>query len=206
MKASIAASRKRSVRSTPRLQSSTSGRGRNGACVCLDVGVDGAMDLGMAGRAFAAWIGCGACILHPADRVRRRGGERGGWGGKAGGGARLQGGGWPEGGVRVPGRGGGGGDGLGDGGAWVWCVGRLRRVHPAAGGSGAPARRGSGGGVVRTQCAVGAQEPFARLRLELRADIHRRLVDMQRDRDLVAAGVGDGVGFVRRDQDRKSVV
>src|SRR3546814_20808282 len=32
------------------------------------------MDLGMAGRAFAAWIGCGACILHPADRVRRRGG------------------------------------------------------------------------------------------------------------------------------------
>src|SRR3546814_36716 len=63
-----------------------------------------------------------------------------------------------------------------------------------------PARRGSGGGVVRTQCAVGAQEPFARLRLELRADIHRRLVDMQRDRDLVAAGVGDGVVFVRRDQ------
>src|SRR3546814_20969366 len=33
------------------------------------------MDLGMAGRAFAAWIGCGACILHPADRVRRRGGD-----------------------------------------------------------------------------------------------------------------------------------
>src|SRR3546814_9691527 len=71
MKASIAASRKRSVRSSPRLQSSTSGRGRNGACVRLDAGVDGAMDLGMAGRAFAAWIGCGACILHPADRVRR---------------------------------------------------------------------------------------------------------------------------------------
>src|SRR3546814_2188545 len=76
MKASIAASRKRSVRSSPRLQSSTSGRGRNGACVCLDAGVDGAMDLGMAGRAFAAWIGCGACILHPADRVRRRGGDQ----------------------------------------------------------------------------------------------------------------------------------
>src|SRR3546814_11357808 len=34
------------------------------------------MDLGMAGRAFAAWIGCGACILHPADRVRRRGGDQ----------------------------------------------------------------------------------------------------------------------------------
>src|SRR3546814_1598827 len=76
MKASMAAWRKVSGRSAPRLQSSTSGRGRNGACVCLDAGVDGAMDLGMAGRAFAAWIGCGACILHPADRVRRRGGDQ----------------------------------------------------------------------------------------------------------------------------------
>src|SRR3546814_1562622 len=76
MKASIGAAGKRSVRSSPRLQSSTSGRGRNGACVRLDAGVDGAMDLGMAGRAFAAWVGCGACILHPADCVRRRGGDQ----------------------------------------------------------------------------------------------------------------------------------
>src|SRR3546814_1590384 len=86
----------------------------------------------------------------------------------------------------------------------IYTYGHTLSLHYALpispGGSGAPARRGSGGGVVRTQCAVGAQEPFARLRLELRADIHRRLVDMQRDRDLVAAGVGDGVVFVRRDQ------
>src|SRR5690606_1295605 len=135
MKASIAASRKRSVRSSPRLQSSTSGRGRNGACVRRDAGVGGAMVLDMAGRALlrgpVAAVG-GACI-------------------------------------------------------------RIQRVGRAG-------ERESGGGVVRAQRAVGAQEPFARLRLELRTGIHRRLVDMQRDRDLVVAGVGDGVVLVRRDQ------
>src|SRR5690606_29009692 len=133
MKASIAASRKRSVRSSPRRQSSTSGRGRNGACVRLGAGVGGAMVLGMEGV-----------------RVLR---------------------------------------------GTVAAVGRAA----ASSGSGAPAVE-SGGGVVRAQRAVGAQEPFARLRLELGTAFHRRLVDMQRDRDPVAAGVGDGVVLVRRDQ------
>src|SRR3546814_405930 len=58
------------------VQGCRGGGGRKGACVCLDVGVEGAMDLGMAGRGFGAWVGCGACILQPADRVRRRGGDQ----------------------------------------------------------------------------------------------------------------------------------
>src|SRR5690606_27098293 len=89
--------------------------------------------------------------------------------------------------------------------SWTWGVRLLRGLVAAAGVHPHPAgrarrRAGSGGGVVRAQRAVGAQEPFARLRLELRTAFHRRLVDMQRDRDLVAAGVGDGVVLVRRDQ------
>src|SRR5690606_15185039 len=67
------------------------------------------------------------------------------------------------------------------------------RPHPAA-------RERSGRRVVRAQRAVGAQEPFARLRLELRTALHLRLVDVQRDRDRIAAGVGDRVVLVRRDQ------
>src|SRR3546814_5387025 len=44
----------------------------------------------------------------------------------------------PERGVRPPGRRRGWRDGLGHGGSCVCCVDRLRRVHPAPGGSGAP--------------------------------------------------------------------
>src|SRR5690606_12379039 len=81
---------------------------------------------------------------------------------------------------------------------WAWgvrcCLERLRPAlwRSARGEPGDPRDDGSGGCVVRAQRAVGAQEPFAGLRLELRAGFHRRLVDVQRDRDLVAAGVGDG--------------
>ena len=45
-----------------------------------------------------------------------------------------------------------------------------------------------------------AHEPFAFALHELRAALHRRLVDVQRDGDGVGAGVADGVVLVRRDQ------
>jgi hypothetical protein len=55
-------------------------------------------------------------------------------------------------------------------------------------------------GFVGGQGLGGADVPVVVLGDEHRAAVHRRLVDVNRDRDGVGAGVADGVVLVRRDQ------